>query len=181
MKTYIPHYYEYQSEDWDTFVELANAVTVDVGTGEKTIVFDTNKFRREGDFIISNDEDRLHLCLSDDELIRIPEGVKAIAPGAFYVDLCPNVKHIILSYTLVGIAQNAISGCPVEELTINNKYIYISDRAFDWCSSLRTIHHVPERGTIHVHKDMGRWSRPVKFERMSSYEPEDDCNNDLPF
>ena len=181
MKAYIPHYYEFQPDDWDKFEELAKAVSVDVETGKKTIVFDSRMFRQEGDFIISNDEDRLHLCLSDDEVIRVPEGVKAIAPGAFYMDLCPNVKHVILSSTVVGIAQNIISGCPVEELTINNKYIYISDRAFDWCTTLRIIHHVPERVTIRVHKDMGRWSRPVKFEFMPSCEFDDEGNNDLPF
>ena len=181
MKSYFPHYYEFQQGDWETFEELAKTVSVDAATGMKLVVFDPERFRREGDFVISNDEDRLHLCFSDDEVICVPEGVKAIATSAFYADLCPNVKHIILSSTVAGIAQNAIEGCPVEELTINNKYIYISDWAFDHCPSLRLIHHVPEQVTIHVREDNGRWSRPVKFEHMSSYVPENDDNDDLPF
>ena len=126
MKSYFPHYYEFQQGDWETFEELAKTVSVDAKTGRKTVEFNPEKFRREGDFVISNDEDRLHLCFSDDEVICVPEGVKAIATSAFYADLCLNVKHIILSSTVAGIAQHAIEGCPVEELTINNKYIYIS-------------------------------------------------------
>lgn len=181
MKSYFPHYYEFQQGDWETFEELAKTVSVDAKTGRKTVEFNPEKFRREGDFVISNDEDRLHLCFSDDEVICVPEGVKAIATSAFYEDLCPNVKHIILSSTVAGIAQNAIEGCSMEELTINNKYIYISDWAFDHCPSLRLIHHVPEQVTIHVREDNGRWSRPVKFEHMSSYVPENDDNDDLPF
>ena len=181
MKSYFPHYYEFQQGDWETFEELAKTVSVDAETGMKIVVFDPERFRREGDFVISNDEDRLHLCFSDDEVICVPEGVKAIATSAFYADLCPNVKHIILSSTVAGIAQNAIEGYSVEELTINNKYIYISDWAFDHCPSLRLIHHVPEQVTIHVREDNGRWSRPVKFEHMSSYVPENDDNDDLPF
>ena len=131
MKSYFPHYYEFQQGDWETFEELAKTVSVDAKTGRKTVEFNPEKFRREGDFVISNDEDRLHLCFSDDEVICVPEGVKAIATSAFYADLCPNVKHVNLSSTVAGIAQNAIEGCSVEELTINNKYIYISDWAFE--------------------------------------------------
>ena len=184
MKSYFPHYYEFHQDDWETFEELAKTVSVDAKTGRKTVEFNPEKFRQEGDFIISNDEGRLHLCFSDDEVVRVPEGVKAIAPSAFHKDLCPNVRHIILSDTVVGIAQYAICGCSVEELTINNRYIYISDMAFDWCSSLRVIHHISERVTIHVKEDEGRCARPVRFETMESSGIEDDSDfdpDDLPF
>ena len=185
MKSYIPHFYEYHEGDYETFEELAKTVSVDVGTGRKTVKFNSEKFRREGDFIISNDEDRLHLCFSDDEVVRVPEGVRAIASSAFYESLCPNVKHIILSSTVVGIAQSAIEGHTVEELTINNKYIYISNWAFDHCPSLRAIHHVPAGVTINVQCEDGRYVRPVKFETMESSELEEEDSdydhNDLPF
>ena len=74
MKSYFPHYYEFQQGDWETFEELAKTVSVDAKIGRKTVEFNPEKFRREGDFVISNDEDRLHLCFSDDEVICVPEG-----------------------------------------------------------------------------------------------------------
>ena len=185
MKSYIPHYYEFQQGDWETFEELARTVSVDAETGMKMVVFDPERFRRDGEFVISKDEERLHLCFSDDEEVRVPEGVRAIAPSAFHMDICPNVKHIILSDTVVGIAQHAICGHSVEELTINNKYIYISDWAFDHCPSLRLIHHIPEQVTIYVREENGRFARPVRCEVMESSELDADLSgydpDDMPF
>lgn len=185
MKSYIPHYYEFQQGDWETFEELARTVSVDAETGMKMVVFDPERFRRDGEFVISKDEERLHLCFSDDEEVRVPEGVRAIAPSAFHMDICPNVKHIILSDTVVGIAQHAICGHSVEELTINNKYIYISDWAFDHCPSLRLIHHIPEQVTVYVREENGRFARPVRCEVMESSELDADLSgydpDDVPF
>lgn len=184
MRSYFSHFYEGQQNDWMTFEELAKTVSVDAETGRKTVKFNPEKFRREGDFVISNDEDVLHLCFSDDKVVRVPEGVKAIGRSAFFEDLCPNVKHIILSSTVVGIAQSAIEGYTVEELTIKNKYIYISDWAFDHCPSLRFIHHIPAQLTIHVNEVDGRYARPVRYEAMELSKQEDDGDydpNDLPF
>ena len=186
MKSYFTHFYEFHQGDWQTFEQLAKTVSVDVHTGKKTVDFNPKKFRRDGDFIISIDEDRLHLCFSEEEVIRIPEGVRAIATSAFHELLCPNAKHIILSSTVAGIAQCAIEGHIVEELTINNKYIYISDWAFEHCPTLRMIHHIPAQVTIRVQEEMGRCARPVGYDAMELSELGDDDDidydpSDLPF
>ena len=86
MKSYFPHYYEFQQGDWETFEELAKTVSVDAKTGRRTVEFNPEKFRREGDFVISNDEDRLHLCFSDDEVICVPEGNGNKNPSGFWED-----------------------------------------------------------------------------------------------
>ena len=75
MRSYFSHFYEGQQNDWMTFEELAKTVSIDAETGRKTVKFNPEKFRREGDFVISNDEDVLHLCFSDDKVVRVPEGV----------------------------------------------------------------------------------------------------------
>jgi len=188
MKSYIEHYYDWglQNSDEEIFEALTQTVEViDETTGRKKVEFDAKQFRQEGDFIISNDENRLHMCLSTDEVIHVPEGVKSIAFSAFFEEFCPNARHIILSNTVDGISPRAIVGYTVEELTINNKYIYISEYAFVWCPSLRKIHHIPGGATIHTRQDSKIGVRPDRYEALDLPDP-GDCDdsvevNDLPF
>lgn len=189
MKPYIDHYYDWpnlQRADHEILNTLYKTVKViDEATGKMAVDFDPQQFRQEGDFIISNDENRLHLCLSTDEVIRVPEGVKSIAYCAFYEDFCPNARHIVLSSTVDGISPYAIVGSTVEELTVNNKYIYISEDAFIRCKSLRMIHHIPGGATVHTKPDRRMGVRPDKYEAIELPESKacDDTIDDvdLPF
>ena len=68
----------------------------------------------------------------------------------------------------------------------NNKYIYISDWAFEHCPTLRMIHHIPAQVTIRVQEEMGRCARPVGYDAMELSELGDDDDidydpSDLPF
>ena len=157
MKPLLFHYYDWESllKDDEIILETLGKRTkvVDETTGKKQVDFDTIQFRQVGDFIISNDENRLHCCLSLDEVVHVPEGVKSIALGAFNEDFCPYAKHIVLSSTVDGISPHAIIGYKVEELTINNKYIFISEDAFISCPSLRMIHHIPGGATVCIKPD----------------------------
>ena len=157
MKSYIWHYYDWADLlDKDEKIATSlfrSAVVVDEETGKKKVDFDTELFRQEGDFIISNEENRLQFCLSVDEVVRVPEGVKSIGAFAFHEDFMPNAKHIILSSTVDGISPYAITSHTVEELTVNNLYIFISEDAFVKCPSLRLIHHVPGGVTARLEKD----------------------------
>ena len=71
-------------------------VLFDPQTGELTVPHDKQKIRQEGPFLISREDGRLHLCFSQEEEIKVPEGVRSIASGAFTKELCPNLKHLIL-------------------------------------------------------------------------------------
>ena len=64
--------------------------------GELTVRHDKQKIRQEGPFLISREDGRLHLCFSQEEGIKVPEGVRSIASGTFTKELCPNLKHLIL-------------------------------------------------------------------------------------
>lgn len=108
--------------------------------GRRTLAYDEGKLRQEGDFLISIDENRLHLCFSQDEEVWVPEGVRSIATGAFLSELCPNVRHIILPQTVDGISRGAICCATLEQMTINNKYVYISDESFGQISDELAVH-----------------------------------------
>lgn len=189
MKPYLVHYYDcqlLQKHDEEILETLGKtAKVVDETTGRKQAVFDTKMFRQEGDFIISNGENRLHLCLSTDEVVQVPEGVKSIALGAFNEEFCPNAKHIILSSTVDGVSPHAIISHKVEELTVNNKYIFISEDAILSCSSLRMIHHIPGGATIYVKPDKRMEVHHAQCEAIASSDS-NVCSdsfdkNDLPF
>lgn len=139
MNRFFRHYYEHLCiYDYRMLEEL-----------EKEEL-NTDLFRREGDFIISKMDDRLRKCVSDEEVIRVPDGVRSIGYDVFNERNCPNVKHVIFPESVEGICPYAAMSPTLEEITLNNRYIYISDEAFEHCRWLRFIHHVPERCTIHV-------------------------------
>ena len=108
--------------------------------GRRTVAYDEGRLRQEGNFLISTDEDRLHLCFSEEEEISVPEGVRSIAAGAFSSDLCPNARHIILPQSVDGISCGAINCETLQQLTINNKYIYISDGFIGYISDELAVH-----------------------------------------
>ena len=136
-------------------------------------------FRQEGDFIITKTDDRVRKCVSMDEVIRIPDGVRSVGYDVFNERDCPNVKHIIFPESVEGICPYAVMGNTVEEITLNNKYIYISDDAFAYCYSLRLIHHIPERCTIHVLPRGGYGPQTVKIVPINLPAPPP--AEDLPF
>ena len=115
-------------------------VLFDPQTGELTVPHDKQNIRQEGPFLISREDVRLHLCFSQEEEIKVPEGVRSIASGAFTKELCPNLKHLILPEAVDGISHLAISSDTLEQVSVRNKYIYISDAAFDKVSNEFAIH-----------------------------------------
>ena len=176
MERFFKHYYEHVcSYDYEMLEMLERS--------KSDLDFNADLFRQEGNFIISKLDDRLRMCLSLEEVIRIPSGVRSIGYDVFNGRNCPNVKHIIFPESVEGICPYAVMSDSVEEITLNNKYIYISDEAFEHCCSLRLIHHIPERCTIHVLPHGNQGPHTVKIvpihlpERKIDYHED----NDLPF
>ena len=112
----------------------------DSQTGDLTIAHDKEKIRQEGPFLISKEDGRLHLCFSQEEVITVPDGVKSIASGAFTKELCPNLRHLILPESVDGVSHMAIGSDTLEQVSVWNKYIYISDAAFNQVRNEFAIH-----------------------------------------
>lgn len=159
-------------------------VKTDPLTGERNVDYDPKLLRREGDCLISISENRLHLCISTEEVIRVPDGVRSIASGAFNNDSTPNLRHLIVPMSVDGIAREAITGCDgFEEFTYYNDRIYVCDDAFN-VRRLKLMHYPPENQTW----DLGEmWRRhdaakqrqtPNQIPEVSDEDLED---MDLPF
>ena len=185
MERFFKHYYEHIcSYDYEMLEMLEKGKSVlDENTGKYIVVLNTDLFRQEGDFIISKLDDRLRMCLSLEETIQIPSGVRSIGYDVFNERNCPNVKHIIFPESVEGICPYAVMSDTVEEITLNNKYIYISDEAFEHSYSLRLIHHMPERCIIHVRPHGNQGPQTVKIVPMDLPKSKEDNpeDNDLPF
>lgn len=110
------HYYDLPDrwmEDERVWRDCLNGgkVKTDPLTGERSVDYDQKELRREGDFLISITENRLHLCTSIEEVIRIPDGVRSIATRAFNKDSTPNLRHLIVPMSVDGIAREALIDC----------------------------------------------------------------------
>ena len=165
-----------QEDDNDILLQLlkANISTLE-RTGVTTLDCDKDVFRQEEGCVIARDGDRLHMCLSFDKEIEVPDGVKSIAMSAIHQELCPNVRHVIFPQSVEAISGYAIISETVEEVTIHNAGAYISDDAFSWCTSLRAIHYPSENKTIY------REFEPERHVCHVEDVTEDWADEDLPF
>ena len=155
-------------------------VVVDNDTCQRTILHDATKIRQEGDFLISRDEDRLHLCFSQEEVITVPDGVRSIAAGAFTHKYCPNVRHIILPESVDGISPYAFCCDRLNQISVNNKYVYISDAAFEIGHEGLAIHMMEEFTYIVTNDSAGlQVVKQMPYSEYSSYVYAKE--NDLPF
>ena len=185
------HYYEMP----DRFVEderiwrdcmNGNQIMTDPQTGERTVEYDSKELRREGDFLISIKENRLHLCLSMDEVITVPDGVRSIATGAFSNTSTPNLRHLILPHSVDGIALEAIVCDGFEELTYYNDRIFVCDHAFE-PRKIKRMHYPPEGKTWNLEEMWRKYEvAPSKSQRAIPMDPIDLTANliddlDLPF
>jgi len=143
-----------QEDDNDILLQLLKAkISTDESTGVRTLDCDKDVFRQEGSCIIAGDGERLHMCLTMDEEVEVPYGVKSIALSAIHQELCPNIRHVVFPKSVESISGYAIISEAVEEVTIHNTGAYISDDAFSWCTSLRAIHYPSENKTIYLERE----------------------------
>jgi hypothetical protein len=159
-------------------------IKTDPVTGERSVDYDPKELRREGDFLISISENRLHLCISTEEVIRVPDGVRSIATGAFTKDSTPNLRHLILPMSVDGVGREAIIDCEeFEELTYYNDRIYVCDDAFN-ARRLKLMHYPPENQTWDLSE---MWRRHDAAMQRQTPDPipevsdEDLEDMDLPF
>ena len=139
-----------QEDDNDILLQLLRAkISIDESTGIRIIDRDKDVFRQEDGCVIARDGDRLHICLTMDEDVKVPDGVKSIAMSAIHQELCPNIRHVIFPQSVEAISGYAIIRGAVEDITIHNAGAYISDDAVSWCPSLRASHYPSENKTIY--------------------------------
>lgn len=158
-------------------------VKTDPQTGERSVDYDPQELRREGDCLISIKENRLHLCFSMEKVITVPDGVRSIASRAFTDESTPNLQHLILPASVDGVGVEAIDCVGFDELTYNNDRIHICNGAFNE-HRLKLMHYPPENKTWDLremwrrhHAAMQRQT-PDPLEEVSDDDPED---MDLPF
>ena len=159
-----------------------NQIMTDPQTGERTVEYDSKELRREGDFLISIKENRLHLCLSMDEVITVPDGVRSIATGAFSNTSTPNLRHLILPLSVDGIAMEAIVCSGFEELTYYNDRIFVCDHAFE-PRCIKRMHYPPGNMTWNLEEVWKRREAVLMTSEPPSEVVEDDSFDDvdLPF
>ena len=163
-----------------------NKIITDPQTGERTVEYDSKELRRDGDFLISIKENRLHLCLSMAEVITVPEGVRSIATGAFSNTSTPNLRHLILPHSVDGIALEAIVCYGFEELTYYNDRIFVCDHAFE-PRKIKRMHYPPEGKTWNLEEMWRKYEvAPSKSQRPIPMDPIDPDASlidelDLPF
>lgn len=158
-------------------------VKTDPVTGERSVEYDPKLLRREGDCLISISENRLHLCISMEEVIRVPDGVRSIASGAFNKDSTPNLRHLIVPMSVDGIAREALIDCDgFDEFTYYNDRIYICDDAFN-PRSIKRMHYPPANMTWNLEEVWKRREAVLMTPEPPSEVVEDDSFDDvdLPF
>ena len=158
-------------------------VKTDPVTGERSVEYDPKLLRREGDCFISISENRLHLCISMEEVIRVPDGVRSIASGAFNKDSTPNLRHLIVPMSVDGIAREALIDCDgFEEFTYYNDRIYVCDDAFN-PRSIKRMHYPPGNMTWNLEEVWKRREAVLMTPEPPSEVVEDDSFDDvdLPF
>lgn len=143
-----------QEDDNEILIQLLKAkISTDESIGLRIIDCDKDIFRQEDGCVIARVGDRLHMCLSEGELVEISEGVRSVALSAIHEEQCPNVRHVIFPQSVEAISGYAIVSYTVEEVTVNNAGASISERAFSWCLSLRAIHYPSENKTIYQERE----------------------------
>lgn len=90
----------------------------------------TEAFEIKGDRLIA-----FHLR---EEIVRVPEGVRVIEPGAFKG--CTSIKQILLPASLERIEEHAFKGCrQLESISFPENLNYIGAYAFHRCHHLKEI------------------------------------------
>jgi hypothetical protein len=159
-------------------------IKTDPVTGERSVEYDPKLLRREGDCFISISENRLHLCISMEEVIRVPDGVRSIASGAFNKDSTPNLRHLIVPMSVDGIAREALIDCDgFEEFTYYNDRIYVCDDAFN-PRRIKRMHFPPGNMTWNLEEIWRRQEVSQRNQQPPVVADEDDDqidDIDLPF
>ena len=158
-------------------------IKTDPVTGKRSVDYDPRLLRREGDCLISISENRLHLCISMEEVIRVPDGVRSIASGAFNKDSTPNLRHLIVPMSVDGIAREALIDCDgFEEFTYYNDRIYVCDDAFN-PRSIKRMHYPPGNMTWNLEEVWKRREAVLMTPEPPSEVVEEDSFDDvdLPF
>lgn len=159
-------------------------IKTDPVTGKRSVDYNPKELRQEGDCLISLSENRLHLCISTEEVIRVPDGVRSIAAMAFTKESTPNLRHLILPMSVDGIGREAIIDCDgFEELTYYNDRIYVCDDAFN-PRRIKRMHFPPGNMTWNLEEIWRRQEISQRNQQPPVVEDEDDDlidDIDLPF
>lgn len=148
--------------------------------GNRCIEFDENVFRREDDCIISIAEARLHLCISTQETVVLPYGIKSLAICSMDSRWCTNLKHVIVPASVQSISQHAFLSDTLQTITILNPDIAIHNYALEGCPSLETVE-CPPLGSVFPLKvkSMCIFERPSDGRKQRPIQEMDE--DDLPF
>ena len=96
-------------------------------------------------------KDKIISCVTDDEIIIIPNSVTAIGDSAF--SGCSALKEVCIPNSVTDIGNLAFEGCAaLKEVCIPNSVTDIGNRAFEGCSALKEVS-IPNSVT-----DIGEWA-----------------------
>ena len=177
------------SDDWRRFNDDASLVEkhskwTEIHTdadGNRCIEFDESVFRRVDDCIISIGEDRLSLCISEQENVILPDGIRSLAPCSVDSRWCPNVKHLVIPASVQSISNQSLVSGTLQTVTILNPDIAVSPWVWDGCPALETVE-CPPLGKVFPLIVKSMYVMPVNPPADDSQSPIMDMDDeDLPF
>ena len=148
--------------------------------GNRCIEFDENVFRRIDDCIISIEEGRLHLCISAQVTVVLPDGIRSLAICSMDSRWCTGLKHLIIPSSVQSISQHAFLSDTLQTITILNPDIAIHDCALDGCPCLETVK-CPPLGKVFPLKVKSMYIFEKSSEGSRTRSIQDMAEDDLPF